>query len=248
MSIRRLFCSRRRIEDGVFTISGEEAHHGLKVLRLRQGDDVFIFTEQGSEFLCSVLSTSKNQFKAQIVEKLGNTVESPLTINLIQGMPKAAKLEQIIVHSTELGLDRMYPVITERSIKTGERRERWRRLALEATKQSGRRAIPFIEPITHLEKLDFQAFDNGLKLVAVEPPEGGSLDDILQAHPRCSEVTVTIGPEGGFTGEEIDFLIDKSFLPFTIGPRILRTQTASLAIFAILQFELGDWTAGTARI
>ena len=243
MSIRRLFCSRRRIEDGVFTVGGDEAYHGTTVLRLRKDDEVRIFTEQGSEFLCRVMATSKGQLRAEILEKLEDVVESPLQLHLIQAMPKAAKLEQIIVHGTELGMTALHPVFCERSVKTGEKRERWRKLALEAAKQSGRRHIPFIHPATKLTELDFAQFDGFLKFVAAEPPLGGSLRQIVETEESATGAVVVIGPEGGFASSELEFLTERDFKPFTLGPRILRTQTASLAVFAVLQYLLGDWDA-----
>ena len=241
MSIRRLFCSRRRIENGVFTVGGDEAYHGTTVLRLRKSDEVRIFTEQGSEFLCRVIGASKGQLRAEIIEKLGDVVESPLDLHLIQAMPKAAKLEQIIVHGTELGMTALHPVLSERSVKTGEKRDRWRKLALEAAKQSGRRHIPHIHPTVNLTELNFAQFDEFLKLVAAEPPLGGSLRHIVEGKAALDRAVVVIGPEGGFAQEELDFFTEQGFEPFTLGPRILRTQTASLAVFAVLQYLLGDW-------
>lgn len=241
MSETRLFCSRKRLEDGVFTVTGEEAYHGATVMRLKAGATVNIFTEQGSEFLCRVLTTGKGQLRAEIIEKLQDTVESGLELILIQGLPKAAKLEQIIVHGTELGLSRLYPVVTARSVSSGERRDRWRRMALEATKQSGRRRIAEIEPIIRLDELDLGRFSDALKLVAAEPPLTGSLREILSSAGAVAQVVLAVGPEGGFEAAEIEQFIEAGFHPFSMGPRVLRTQTASLAAFAAIQFALGDW-------
>lgn len=241
MSVRRLFCSRRRIEDGVFTVTGDEAYHALTVLRLRKDDEVRIFTEQGSEFLCRVIATGKGKLSAEIVEKLEDAVESPLRLHLVQAMPKAAKLEQIIVHGTELGMTALHPVVSERSVKSGEKRERWRKLALEAAKQSGRRHIPQVYPAVQLADLDYSQFDGFLKLVAAEPPLGGSLRRIVEKQPSPAGAVVVIGSEGGFAPGEFELLEKQGFQAFTLGPRILRTQTASLAVFAVLQYLLGDW-------
>jgi 16S rRNA (uracil1498-N3)-methyltransferase len=241
MSIRRLFCSRKKIQDGEFTVTGEEAYHGIRVLRLCAGDSIRIFTEQGSEFLCTVTAAGKNQLKARIQEKLDDPVESPLKLYLIQGLPKAQKLEQIIVHGTELGMTAIQPIITERSMASGEKRERWRRLALEAAKQSGRRGIPFIEPIRRMDDIDFTRYDGFLKLIAAGPSTTGSLRSILKELHDTESVVIAVGPEGGFTPEETALFASAGFKPFGMGPRTLRTQTASLAIFAVLQYMLGDW-------
>ena len=240
MSRHRLFCSRRRLEEGVFTISGEEAHHAVNVCRLRPGDEVFVFTEQGSEFRCEVTAARKGMLQARILEKLEGEVESPLEIVLIQATPKAAKLEQIIVHATELGLSRLVLARSERSF-AGERLERWRRMALEATKQSGRRAIPRIEPAVPLEELDLAQFDGSLKLLACEQPCAGSLADLAEEHRGIGSVVLAAGPEGGFTPAEMKHLLDGGFRCVSMGPRVLRTETASLALIAALQCLLGDW-------
>jgi 16S rRNA (uracil1498-N3)-methyltransferase len=241
MSEMRLFCSRKRLEDGVFTIIGEEAHHGVTVLRLKPGDAVNIFTEQGSEFACRVLTAGKGTLRAEIGEKLTNTVESDFDLILIQALPKAMKLEKIIVHGSELGLTQLFPVITARSVASGDRRDRWRRLALEATKQCGRRRIAEIEPVERLEKLDLSRFAGCLRLIAAEPPWKGSLKEILSATGNISAVALAVGPEGGFAPEEFEKFLAAGFAPFSMGTRILRTQTASLAAFAAIQFALGDW-------
>jgi 16S rRNA (uracil1498-N3)-methyltransferase len=241
MSKRRLFCSRKRLVDGVFTITGEEAHHGVTVCRLRQGDGVFVFTEQGSEFRCEVISTGKGRLQVRIIEKLDNVVESPLEITLIQAVPKAAKLEQVIVHATELGMTRLVLVTSERSF-AGDKPERWRRLALEATKQCGRRVIPRIEPALPLDELDLAQFSGSLKLLACEHPCAGSLTQIAIEHKGVESVVIAAGPEGGFTDGELRRLIESGFLCVSMGPRILRTETASLALISAVQCLLGDWT------
>jgi 16S rRNA (uracil1498-N3)-methyltransferase len=240
MSQRRLFCSRKRLEDGVFTIAGEEAHHGVTVLRLKPGDEVRVFTEQGSEFRCEVASARKGQLAVRIIEKLEGEVESPLEITLIQALPRAAKMESIIVHATELGLGRLIPVRCERSF-TSERPERWRRMALEATKQSGRRVIPKIEPAVSLEKLDLNQFGGSLKLLACERPCAGSLKQIIEGCEGIASAVIASGPEGGFTEGEMRRLLDGGFRCVSMGPRILRAETVALALIAALQHRLGDW-------
>jgi 16S rRNA (uracil1498-N3)-methyltransferase len=241
VSRHRIFCSHRRLKEGCFTVAGDEAHHAVTVLRLKPGNDVYVFTEQGSEFHCRVVRAGRGQLRAEIVEKLGNEVEPPLELILIQALPKAAKMEQIIVHGTELGLTRLVPVVTQRSLARGDRRDRWSRLALEATKQCGRRRIPAVDGVVELEGLDLGQFSKSLCLVAAEPPNADSLKEILAGRREVSSVAIAVGPEGGLTPNEFAMLLEAGFLPFSMGPRILRTQTASLAALASIQYELGDW-------
>lgn len=240
MSKRRLFCSRKRLADGVFTVTGEEAHHGVTVCRLRPGDEVYVFTEQESEFRCEVVSARKGQLTARIVGKLTDQVESSLEITLIQALPRSAKLEQIIVHATELGLTTLIPVRCERSFAAAKL-DRLRRMALEAAKQSGRRRIPRIAPPVALEELDIDQFDGALKLLACERPCAGSLSKIAREHKGENSAVVAAGPEGGFSEAEMRRLLDAGFACVSMGPRVLRTETASLALIAALQFLFGDW-------
>jgi 16S rRNA (uracil1498-N3)-methyltransferase len=241
----RLFCSRKRLEEGVFSITGEEAHHGVTVCRLKAGDEVFVFTEQGSEFRCEVVSARKGMLKAKIVEKLEDVVESPLQVTLVQALPKAAKLDEIIVRGTELGLGRLIPVRSERSFGGRERVDRWRRLALEAAKQSGRRIIPRIEPPVPLTELDMTQFTDSLRLLACEQPCAGSLRTLLDKKRDQKAVTIAVGPEGGYTVEEMRLFTAAGFLCVSMGHRTLRVETASPALIAALQYELGDWGVGT---
>lgn len=244
MSRRRLFCSRKRLEEGVFTVTGGEAHHGATVCRLRSGDGVYIFTERGDEFRCEVVSTGRGRLKARVVEKLENLVESPLDVTLIQALPKAAKLEEIIVRGTELGLNRLQPVRTKRSFAGTDKLERWRRLALEATKQCGRRIIPKIEPTVPLQDLDLKQFSDSLKILSCEHPCAGSLKSLLAGQSGKTSVVVASGPEGGFTEDEMRLMLNAGFTCVCLGPRILRAETASLALLAALQYQLGDWEPG----
>jgi 16S rRNA (uracil1498-N3)-methyltransferase len=247
MAQTRIFCSRKKIEDGVFTIYGEEAHHALRVLRHKPGDTINIFTEQGSEFRCTILTAGKQHLKARIDEKLTDSVESPLSLNLIQAMPKAAKIELIIVHGTELGLNNLYPFYSDHSVRKSDRPDRWQKLALEAAKQSRRRVIPRIHPAVTMDKLDLAPFEGTLKLIAAEPPRHGSLQSIVAEAGPVSEATIVVGPEGGFSEEEYQYFIDQGFKPFSMGKRVLRTQTASLAAFAALQMLCGDWETTEER-
>jgi len=241
MSDTRIFCSRKQIEVGQFTVYGDEAHHALRVKRHVAGDQLYIFTEQGSEFLCTITGVAKNRFTARIDEKLTNTIESLLEIHLIQGLPKAAKLEQILVHGTELGLTSLQPAYTQHSVAKGERLDRWRKLTLEAVKQSGRRVIPRIYPASNLSEIDLEQYAGALRLVAAEPPWSGSLRAALLSQPKSSSVVIAIGPEGGFSQEEIEWFGKHGFKTVSMGPRVLRTQTAPLALMAAIQWHLGDW-------
>jgi len=238
MSRRRLFCGRKRLEDGVFTVAGDEAHHGVVVCRLRPGDEVYIFTERGVEFRCEVVSARKGQLRARVVEKLEDAVESPLELTLVQALPKAAKLEEVIVRGTELGLNRLLTVRSERSAGAvgvkGGKTERWRRLALEATKQSGRRIIPVIEPPVPLEKLDLEQFSGSLRILACERPCAGSLRELVRqfresgSPPAPPAAVVAAGPEGGFTEAEMRRFLDAGFRCAGLGRRTLRTETCLL--------------------
>ena len=197
-----------------------------------------------NDFRGRVLRLSREEASIVVFEALSSPMESPLEIFLLQALPDKERMELIIQKTTELGVAAIVPFKSEKSISFEEREakqkkaHRWQEIAVKAVKQSRRARVPKIESYRAFEEaLDFCGGE-GLKLVLWE--KGGiSLKDTLRNH-RPQRVYVMVGPEGGLTEAEVRLAEDQGFIPVKLGQRILRTETASITILGILQYELGD--------
>ncbi len=264
--MHRFFVWKEDIKNHQAVIKGEEFRHLSKVLRLTSGDAVTIFDGEGREYLGNILTVGKEEALVEIGEPLFLSRESPLEVWLVQGIPKGEKMEMIIQKATELGVRGIIPLKTQRCVvklegkKEEERRKRWQKVAVEAAKQCRRALVPEV-----LSPCSITNFLTGLpqeRHLFVPWEEGGvSIKEVLTAQPLSpvirsasgflseSEskfgsvpvpVYLVIGPEGGLAAEEVDQMKNYGGIPLTLGPRILRTETAGLAALAVVMFAWGD--------
>jgi 16S rRNA (uracil1498-N3)-methyltransferase len=227
----------------------EETHHLARVLRFQPGALVQAVDGQGHELTVRLARVGPGVAEGEIVERAVRSSESPFPLTLAQGLPKGAKLETVIRMATELGVVLVVPLLLERSVARLDRKEsshrllRWRRVAKEAAKQSGRGLIPDVRaPISLDEWLD-EPRAPGL-LVCLWEAERVPLSRVLPATPPA-HATVVIGPEGGLTPKEVDRLRAAGAVVGGLGPRILRTETAGPVALALLQSRYGDLGANT---
>jgi 16S rRNA (uracil1498-N3)-methyltransferase len=235
----------------ILSVSGQEFHHLRNVLILASGDSVSVFDGVGRGFLGRILGITRREARIRLEAVEEPPPESPLAITLIVGVPKGEKLELVIQKATELGVMAIQPVSTVRSeVRSVPGREagrlaRWRRVALEACKQSGRSRIPILEPPRSLEAA-LSGARSGVRIVL--DPLGDPLERALVEQARESGSSVlAIGPEGGWSPEEIGTFQDAGFVPIGLGPRTLRSETAAIASTALLQFLAGDLGSGIRR-
>ncbi|HMC82707.1 MAG TPA: 16S rRNA (uracil(1498)-N(3))-methyltransferase [Candidatus Polarisedimenticolia bacterium] len=235
----------------ILSVSGQEFHHLRNVLRLASGDSVSVFDGVGRGFLGRILGITRREARIRLEAVEEPPPESPLAITLLVGVPKGEKLELVIQKATELGVMAIQPVSTHRSaVRSVSGREegrlaRWRRVALEACKQSGRSRIPILEPPRSL-KAALSGSPSGIRIVL--DPLGDPLERPLVEQARESGSSVlAIGPEGGWSPEEIGTFQDAGFVPICLGPRTLRSETAAIASTALLQFLAGDLGFGIRR-
>lgn len=227
-------------------IEGDDVKHIYKVLRLSEGDKVNINNCEGTEYEAVILSVDKKSVNVKLLSELQYSNESPIDITLFQGLPKSSKMDIIVQKTTELGVNEIIPIITERVVVRSElsefhKTDRWKRIALEACKQSKRTIIPKVEaPIEFRELLErLEAFD--LVVVPYENENGFGMKTLTkEIHKSIKTVAIIIGPEGGFEEEEINTLKQKGCHIITLGKRILRTETAGFVCVSLLQYELGD--------
>ena len=244
MSRRRFYTQPTDISGTLINLSKEETHHLVHVLRLKPADEVFVFDGCGNEYRCSFRAANGSRAELELIEMLGDSVESPVRLTLAQSLAKNDKFDFIVQKATELGVSRIVPLTTEHSdVRLGRdqaaaRLDRWRRISLEALKQCGRRRLVEITlPIT-ISRLT-ESEDAGLLLVFSE--KGGiSIAAALRQAGTPNSVTALIGPEGGWSDAELTLLDGRGATAVGLGPRILRTETAAVVAITLVQHSLGD--------
>lgn len=248
--MHRFTIAPQRLQGDRVTFDREETRHLARVLRLGPGDVVLATDGAGHEFRVRVEALG-DEASGTVLATAVRGAESPLAVTLIQGVPKGDKMETIVRACTELGVARIRPVLTERTIvrlepsRWRERARRWQRVAREATKQCGRGAVPDVDvPVTLTDAVGGDHGDVGLCLWEAATV---SLADALQpfAAPPSS-LSIVVGPEGGLARAEVEVARSHGYAVVGLGPRILRTETAAPAVLAILQSRYGDLGAGTA--
>lgn len=225
---------------GQMIIRGPEVKHLIKVLRLGPGDTLVVSDGQDRDYLCEITESSPDFVLLKVVSDVLPSAEPSRFITLYQGLPKGDKMDYIIEKSVELGLCRLVPVEMARSVvrfdadKKDKKRQRWQLKAESAAKQSGRGRIPTVEKVHSLSEALERAAEEDYLLVAYESAEDmAHTRSLLDAVPAGTRVGFFIGPEGGFTAEEIEKLEAAGGRIITLGPRILRTETAGPALLAM---------------
>lgn len=219
----------------------EVSHHIDRVLRLQADDQVYLFNNSGNEYSALITNISRHQVTVQILNIDATQLESPLKINLGQVISKGAKVELVIQKATELGVHSITLLYSERSLiqpsrdRTANKLEHWQKIVSAACAQCWRNVLPIINPTQDLATWVTQNQDPQ-KLLLSTVANQQRLRDITVASP----ISILIGPEGGFTENEIALALHNKFIPISLGPRILRTETAALATIAILQARFGD--------
>lgn len=248
MSRPRVLVRESLIPGGVLLLDKKESRRLSRVLRLHPGEEVLVFDGEGGEAQARVLRL--DQEGRLILEVTGlesSKRESHLNLNLVQGLAKAEKMEWVLQKATELGaamvgvLSCRRSVPSTRGIKETAKWARWLKILEEASRQSGRSRVPELAGPWGLEEFLDIPEAQALKLVLWEDESQRGLKDVislLKETPR--DVWLVVGPEGGFEGREVQKLIQAGFVSVGLGPRILRTETAGVAVLAVLQFLYGD--------
>ncbi|MDO8282320.1 MAG: 16S rRNA (uracil(1498)-N(3))-methyltransferase [Thermodesulfovibrionia bacterium] len=242
----RIFLPPEQLLSKEIIITGENARYLSLVLRAKPGEFITILNGNGKRYICKIITVHKKAITVENIKEELYSSESPISITLIQGLPKGDKMDHIIQKSTELGVNKIVPLITERSqIRTSDKVSRWRKIALSASQQSGREIVPeIIEPIDFNKLCDTQpntAEDIGsLKLLFSESLEERNLKQVLNNCHKIKNITILVGPEGGFSKQEISIVVAKGFTEVSLGPRTLRTETSPITAISIIQYVLGD--------
>lgn len=230
------------------TLTGREAHHALHVLRVRPGERVVVLDGAGQELLCETQKPEHEQIKLAVVQR--NTIPRlPFQITLLQAIPKGKIIESIVQKATELGTYRIVPLLSDRVAtqlddeSAAQKVEKWRQAAIEAIKQCGSAWLPELEAPTTPKQYLAQAESFQLPLVASlqndrkHPRE--HFKTFYQEKGRMPKtVCVWVGPEGDFTPAEMGMIKSAGALPITLGPLVLRSETAAIYSLAVLNYEL----------
>lgn len=243
MSRRRFYAPPGAFDLQTVSLAADEARHLRDVLRLQSGDEVYVFDGLGREFRATVIATSRDSAELKIdAEVEPAKPESHLKLNLCVALLKGEKFDLVVQKATELGVTELTPLITRYAdiqlrdaLDATKRVTRWRRIALEAAKQSGRAFVPEIR----MPEAVFKGTnDSDLRLMFSERG-GRALDSLRVSNPPRS-VTALIGSEGGWSDEEIEQAQAHDFHVVTLGGRVLRAETAAISITALLQHLFGD--------
>jgi 16S rRNA (uracil1498-N3)-methyltransferase len=240
------FIQSKSIRNDQITLTGELAHHLGAVLRCQIDEIVELVDEERVRYRALLDSIAEKRITAKILDREAPDSQPNPAVTLVQSLLKHDKMDWVIQKATELGVDAILPVVTERTIaRPRAEREvhqsgRWQKIAKEAAQQSGRLDIPEIKPAATLEGLFRNPPEASLKLLPWEAERGLSLKSALHHIKDEASIAVLIGPEGGFSVQEIERARKAGWVSVSLGSRILRAETAGLAVLAILQYELGE--------
>lgn len=241
--MRRFFVSGISKDSKVATVAGDEFTHLKKVLRLSEGASVELFNGKGLTLAGTISSIDKTSATITIDSACECKRESSLGVALLQGMLKGEKPELVIQKATELGVLEVVFYSTARTVagpgkdRAEGRLKRWRRVAIEAAKQCGRDTLPALSITSFSSAIEGRT---GLKVMLWEGSGGGGFKEALKRPEAKDGVAILVGPEGGFSEDEVVAAQKAGFVPVGFGPRVLRAETAAIAAVSAVQYELGD--------
>jgi 16S rRNA (uracil1498-N3)-methyltransferase len=241
----RFYVPQPQIEKGILRVEGNEVRHIRRVLRLKAGDEIVVFNGSAKEYEGTIVEEGPSSVVIKIQNIFPSARESHLEISLAQSLLKGEKMDTLIQKATELGVKAILPFFSSRSVPLLEKSQglkrhyRWEKIAIEASKQCGRGVVPKIEPLQGYPEMLQTAFQESLRLIFWEKG-GARLKEVLGVLKEKTKVFFIIGPEGGLSQEEVEHARRMGFIPVTFGQRILRSETASLCLLSILQYEWGD--------
>lgn len=243
--MQRFFVTPDQVGEDKIRIQGSDVNHMKNVLRMRPGEEVMVSDGNNRQYRCRVEDYPDGEAVLAILEAGLVDTELPSRIYLFQGLPKQEKMELIVQKAVELGVCQVIPVQTRRCVvkldakKAAKKVQRWQQIAESAAKQAGRGYIPAVsEVVTFQEALAFsEALD--IRLIPYELADGmEGTRKILDGIRPGQSVGIFIGPEGGFEKEEVSRAVEAGAMPITLGKRILRTETAGIAVLSILMYRL----------
>jgi 16S rRNA (uracil1498-N3)-methyltransferase len=251
--VHRFFVAPEKLleEEGVLwaRIEGDDAHHIARVLRLRPGASVEVADGLGTEYTGTLTEVSPSKVRVRLGAPRPSLSEPAYRVTLFQGLPKSDKMDWVVQKAAEVGMAEVVPVTMERSVtsltaaKAAGRVDRWQKIARSAAQQAARGRVPVVRELAALDEAlaDWRRrAPDGLLIVPWEEERGRGIKSLLQSAVVPREIGIVIGPEGGMTEEEIARCAAYGGQACTLGPRILRTETAGVVVAALVLYELGE--------
>lgn len=232
--MHRLFLADADPDSRVLVIEEREAHHAAHVLRVRRGEELTVLDGKGGEFACVVRDVGRHSLRLEVKDrKVGE--RAPYEVTLFQALPKGKAFETILQKATELGADRIVPLLTERVVTRAEKHEKWQWIMIDAMKQCGNPWMPILETPHKFADAARRVKEFDVSLV-------GSLDvarrNVREWLVGMRNVAVWVGPEGDFTPGEMQTLVNAGVKPMSLGRLVLRSDTAAISSLTIVNYEL----------
>lgn len=243
--MHRFFVTPSQVKEDRIYIEGSDVNHMKNVLRMRPGEELMVSDGNNLQYLCRVAEYTDGLAVLSVEQQETVDTELPSRIYLFQGLPKQEKMELIVQKAVELGACGIIPVETRRAVvrldekKKIKKVQRWQQIAESAAKQAGRGYIPQVEPVLSFREALRRAAELDVRLIPYELAEGmEGTRRIVEGIKPGQSVGILIGPEGGFEKNEVEEAGEAGFVPVTLGKRILRTETAGLAVLSVLMYHL----------
>ena len=245
--MHHFFADPSQVAEDTVTITGPDVNHMKNVLRMKPGEALLVSDGTGNDYQCEIERLEADRAVVRICQAFCSQMELPSRIWLFQGLPKADKLEFIIQKAVELGAEAVVPVATKNAVvrldekKAQSKRKRWQSIAESAAKQSKRSRIPSVETVMSLKEAFGFIKEQGFDLCLIPYEQAQGMETMKEALAQVSSgqsIAVFIGPEGGFDESEIKLALEHGVRPVSLGKRILRTETAGLAIISALMMKL----------
>jgi 16S rRNA (uracil1498-N3)-methyltransferase len=242
MRLNRVYTERPLAEDAEVTLPEAAASHVARVLRLRAGAPLVLFDGSGADFRGEIVAVEGDRVRVRVGERTAGLRESPLAITLVQAVSRGERMDWTLQKATELGVRRIQPVLSARSVvrldeqQAGRKLRHWQAIVAGACEQCGRSVLPEVRAPLELSRFLAESSRDGQRLV-LSPGGPASLAGLASASAR---VELLIGPEGGLDDAELDAAGRAGFAPVRLGPRVLRTETAGIVALAVLQALWGD--------
>lgn len=246
--MQRYFLKNNQFNKDLALITGDDAHHMSRVMRMTIGDQVIVCNEDKNCYYATIKQIKDQEIEVTLDSMIEAQTELPIEVTIAQGLPKGDKFEWVIQKATECGASEFIPLEMERSVvkldakKAGKKIERWNKIAKEAAEQSHRQMVPNVTSVQTLKQLLANASQYDICLFAYEETakqgQLAQLKQTLSTIENHKKLLVIVGPEGGISEKEEAILLESGFKPCALGPRILRTETAPIYILSAISYAL----------